>query len=71
MFFFVFQVMKPLAIALDILQGQNYMYLGYLVPTIKTIMSKINKYRETVVHTEPLAEAIVLGINKRYLLLTF
>lgn len=33
------QVMKPLATSLDILQGQDYMYMGYLVPTIKKLLS--------------------------------
>jgi len=36
--------MKPLARALDILQGESGMYMGYLLPVLKTLQEKMEKF---------------------------
>lgn len=40
------QVMKPLAAALDILQGDTNTYFGYLLPTLISLANKWNKMKK-------------------------
>lgn len=58
--------MGPLARALDILQSDLGMYMGYLLPVLSTLQQKmehINKDGLTYCHS--LVEAIQIGLNKR------
>lgn len=58
--------MGPLARALDILQSDFGMYMGYLLPVLSTLQQKmkhINKDGLTYCHS--LVEAIQIGLNKR------
>ena len=60
-------VLRPLAAAIEILQGENNCYLGYLLPTLlimkKSLRALIN---ESFVHAQPLASAVILGLQQRF-----
>lgn len=56
--------MEPLSISLDILQGENNMFFGYLIPTIVQLTSKYQVMIQS--HTllkcvQPLITAILDG----------
>lgn len=62
--------MEPLARALDILQSDTGMYLGYLLPVLTTLKEKLDKISITELKDcHPLLTAVQQGIHKRYLLL--
>ncbi len=60
------RVMGPVAEALDYLQGEKYMYLGYLVPTIKSLMRLLSERKEEVLVCKPLATALLHGVKNRF-----
>lgn len=58
--------MEPLARALDILQSDLGMYMGYLLPVLNTLQQKLeslNKERLTNCHS--LVTTVQLGLNER------
>jgi len=57
--------MKPIAKALDLLQGVKFVSLGYLLPTIGAIHKALN-YIDGVNLCKPLVIALKKGLNKRY-----
>jgi len=58
--------MKPLARALDILQGESGMYMGYLLPVLKTLQEKMEKFNKNgFTYCQSLITAIQRGLNKR------
>lgn len=58
--------MKPLAQALDILQSESGMYMGYLLPVLKTLKEKLEKLNQSgLMHCQSLIVAIEQGLNKR------
>lgn len=58
--------MKPLAQALDILQSESEMYMGYLLPVLKTLKEKLeNLNKSEFIHCQSLITAIQQGLNKR------
>ena len=59
-------VMQPLACALDILQGERNMYIGYLLPTLVSLELKLKSLKPTLKHAGPLADAVLDGIAKRF-----
>ncbi len=60
------KVMGPVAEALDYLQGEKYMYLGYLVPTIKSLLRLLEERKEQVLTCKPLATALIKGVRERF-----
>lgn len=59
-------VMKPLAVSLDLIQGEKEMYLGYLLPVINTLLNSTQKLREDgLEHFDLLAERIITGVKDR------
>uniref|UniRef100_H3B6J0 HAT C-terminal dimerisation domain-containing protein n=1 Tax=Latimeria chalumnae TaxID=7897 RepID=H3B6J0_LATCH len=58
------KVLKPLAMALDILQGEEKCYYGYLLPTLLKLHSKVDLKVAT-----SLPDAIITSIRKRFALL--
>lgn len=62
------KVMRPLAEALDILQADVNVTIGYLLPTLSVLMSKMNVFRDKrgIVHCKPLVSNIIEGLNTRF-----
>jgi hypothetical protein len=62
------QVMKPMAQALNILQGEcnhSNAYMGYLAPTIALLKEKLQK-KNGIATVKPLVTALLDGIDKRF-----
>lgn len=58
--------MGPLARALDILQSDVGMYMGYLLPILKTLQQKMkNIDNDALKYCRSLVVAIQTGVNKR------
>ncbi|XP_029163656.1 uncharacterized protein LOC114935063, partial [Nylanderia fulva] len=61
------QIMKPLAQSLDILQSEKGMYMGYLLPILKTLKEKLEKLNKNeITHCQSLIAALQQGLNKRF-----
>ncbi|CAL1682457.1 unnamed protein product [Lasius platythorax] len=58
-------VMKSLACTLDLLQGENYCYLGYVLPALLQLTINLQNLHE-LSNCEPLKNALIDGINKRF-----
>lgn len=56
--------MKPIAQALDILQGDKHVSLGYLLPTISAINKSFNEMNNLSL-CRPLVNALKKGTDKR------
>lgn len=56
--------MKPIAQALDILQGDKHVSLGFLLPTISIINKSLNEMKD-LSYCRPLVNALKKGTNKR------
>ena len=65
-------IMKPLALSLDILQGEvDTLYMGSLLPPIVYLIECMEKKKEKLnenhlVIFKPLLDAIIAGIQKRF-----
>ena len=64
-------IMKPLALSLDILQGEVDTYMGSLLPTIVYLIECMEKKKEKLnenhkVIFKPLLDVIIAGIQKRF-----
>lgn len=59
-------VMQPLACALDILQAETKCFIGYLLPTLTSLRTKLLGIKPTLKLAIPLADAVLAGLNKRF-----
>ncbi|KAF7198979.1 putative LOC107373015-like protein, partial [Nothobranchius furzeri] len=59
-------VMKPLTVALDILQGEENCYFGTLLPTLEVLMSKTLEMKEGLAVAAGLPDAIAQAIQRRF-----
>lgn len=59
-------VMGYVAQALDLLQGDKSIYLGHLLPTIRTLTNYLEDAREDTTKCQPLIKALLEGISKRF-----
>nr|XP_033803666.1 uncharacterized protein LOC117362041 isoform X2 [Geotrypetes seraphini] len=59
-------VMKPVANALDILQGEKNCYIGFLLPTIVSLKYRLQSIRHDLKLANPLADAILKGIETHF-----
>lgn len=58
--------MGPLARALDILQSDIGMYMGYLLPVLSTLQQRLeNMNKDGFGYCRSLVVAIQIGLNKR------
>ena len=55
------EVMSPLAQALNLLQGEHNMYMGFLLPTLTALKQKLIK----LTMCRPLLEAVIQGMQTR------
>ncbi len=60
------EVMQHVASGLDFLQGDDGMFLGYMLPTIQMMKEQLEKTKEKVTMCKPLADAALRGIRKRF-----
>ncbi|XP_026825204.1 uncharacterized protein LOC113561872 [Ooceraea biroi] len=59
--------MKPVSQALDILQGETGMYMGYLLPVLKTVKEKLETLNKSgFTHCQSLIAAVQQGLDKRF-----
>lgn len=56
--------MKIVSIALDILQGEEYMYMGMYAPTIFVLLEKLHALTN-LKYCTPVQQCLINGINKR------
>ncbi|XP_034556142.1 uncharacterized protein LOC117824687 [Notolabrus celidotus] len=61
-------VMKPLTVALDILQGEDNCYYGTIIPTLKALMCKTLEMKNGLKILVRLPDVIVQAINSRFAL---
>jgi hypothetical protein len=59
--------MEPVAKGLDILQGDKYVHMGYLLPTILSIKEHLEDRLCNANYTKPLINTLITSIDKRYL----
>lgn len=59
------EVMSPLAQALNLLQGEHNMFMGFLLPTLTALKQKLNKLSTKLTLCRPLLDAVLLGLQKR------
>lgn len=58
--------MSPVAQSINILQGEVEVQMGWLLPTISLLSSKLEKIKIALKHCKPLVEAIQVGIQNRF-----
>lgn len=63
------RIMGIVADALDILQGEKNVGMGFLLPTISVLKTKLNGLKKdtTITHCQPLITCLLDSINDRYL----
>lgn len=58
--------MSPVAKAINILQGEKDVQMGWLLPTITTIITKLEKMKPSLRFCKPLVDALLSGLSKRF-----
>ncbi|XP_053273272.1 uncharacterized protein LOC128431080 [Pleuronectes platessa] len=61
-----YTTMSPVAQSINILQGEVEVQMGWLLPTISLLSSKLEKIKIALKHCKPLVEAIQVGIQNRF-----
>lgn len=59
------QVLEPVATALDILQGEKEIFMGYLLPTLKCVRTALLD-QDDLQYCQPLRNALIAGFDKRF-----
>ncbi|KAF2890669.1 hypothetical protein ILUMI_15505 [Ignelater luminosus] len=60
------RVMCPLSTALDILQGEKGMYMGYLLPVLYSLKDKLDaQIMKSLIYCKPLVQVLLEGIEYR------
>ncbi|XP_051809094.1 uncharacterized protein LOC127535333 [Acanthochromis polyacanthus] len=60
------KTMSPVAKAVDVLQGETSVQMGWLLPTITLLKTKLQNLQVTSKFCEPLIAALLSGIEKRF-----
>uniref|UniRef100_H3A5J1 BED-type domain-containing protein n=1 Tax=Latimeria chalumnae TaxID=7897 RepID=H3A5J1_LATCH len=63
------KVLKPLVMALDILQGEKWCYYGYLLPMLLKLMDRLQHSKVDSKVATSLPDTIITSIRKRFALL--
>ena len=58
--------MGPFAHTLDLLQSEEKGFMGYLLSSLYGLRSKLVHIQDKSTYCEPLAEALIAGIDKRF-----
>ncbi|XP_067286175.1 zinc finger BED domain-containing protein 4-like [Pseudorasbora parva] len=58
--------MAPVAKAINILQGENNVHMGWLVPTLNIMVSKLKRAEISMKLCKSLVDAILAGVTKRF-----
>ncbi|XP_033499100.1 zinc finger BED domain-containing protein 4-like [Epinephelus lanceolatus] len=61
-----YTTMSPVAQSINILQGEVEVQMGWLLPTISLMSSKLEKIKIALKHCKPSVEAIQVGIQNRF-----
>src|SRR6218665_1415772 len=56
------KIMRPLVLAMDLIQGDKATYLGHLIPTIMGLQCKLRQSKLVA----PLVKALIAGIDMRF-----
>ena len=59
-------VMHPVCTALDVLQGDKVVGLGYLVPTLTIVKNRLKECSQTLTVCKPMAAALQTAVNTRF-----
>ncbi|XP_063073764.1 uncharacterized protein LOC134464219 [Engraulis encrasicolus] len=60
------RTMGPVGKALNILQGENDVQMGWLLPTLTLLITKLDKIRITSRYCKPLVDAVQEGLQHRF-----
>ncbi|XP_076856000.1 uncharacterized protein LOC143510490 [Brachyhypopomus gauderio] len=60
------RTMGPMSKALNILQGESDVQMGWLLPTLTLLITKLNKIRITSRYCKPLVDAVQEGLQHRF-----
>ncbi|XP_040072382.3 uncharacterized protein LOC115316210 [Ixodes scapularis] len=61
------KVMKPLACAIDVVQREEHMFMGYLLPTITVLQQRLSHLLQAgLAFSAPLVNALLDGIQNRF-----
>lgn len=60
--------MEPFTQALDVLQNEEKMSIGCVLPTIRLLQETMTEFPkdDTIVHCQPLVLAVLCGLEKRF-----
>lgn len=58
--------MRPVADALDMLQADKHISIGYLLPTITVLKNELRKVESSLKHCKVLVESLHSSINLRF-----
>ena len=58
-------IFKPIAIAMEVLQGEEDCYLGHVIPTVLGIQNKLQSITADE-ETKPLVNALLEGLQSRF-----
>ena len=59
-------VLQPLAQSIDLLQGEKKCYLGFLIPTILSLKSKLSEKLPHVTYTANILTAVIEALDNRF-----
>lgn len=60
------EVMCPVAMSLDLLQGEAKAYMGQLLPTVASVLRNLqSKQKDDLQYCEPLLNSLIQGFQNR------
>ncbi len=60
------EALQPLAVAIDILQGENKCYFGFVIPTPLSLKTKLSEKLPHVTYTAQIITTIIKAIEQRF-----